>query len=201
MGEAVQRYATVGRLYLAAPLLADHPSILSESDVAKELSCVIGFEREPNAELSGKHWKRAPRDAPKNVDFTKEAQLLLGYLEQAPRGTDVFCPVFEARSLEAIAATTSISNETLGEIERTLVSLAGLINSTCGEITRIFSHAKPTIQGQIADFTTFIEDRSQVFVGRQFVFDAFDEFTANKDCATSWFLAIQELESRLFPLN
>ena len=48
-------------------------------------------------------------------------------------------------------------------------------------MTRVFSEAEPKIQDQIADFTTFIEDRTRGFVGRQFVFDAFDEFVRSHD--------------------
>jgi hypothetical protein len=180
LGEAVRRYARGKPLYLAAPLLED-PGILAQTDVAKELSCLIGFERHPNAILIGGRWKNVIPDAPITVDFTKEAQLLLSYLGQSLRETDVFRPVFEAQSLEAIAATTAISDETLGKIESSLTSLINLINSAFGEMTRLFSEANPTIQSRIADFTTFIEDRTQGFVGRQFVFDAFDEFTRNNE--------------------
>src|SRR5215472_16189964 len=68
LGEAVQRYATGERLYLAAPLLAD-PGVLGDSDVAKELSCLIGFEREPNTQLIAEHWKVAIPNAHNTVDF------------------------------------------------------------------------------------------------------------------------------------
>jgi hypothetical protein len=174
LGEAVQRYATGERLVLAAPLLAD-PGVLGDSDVAKELSCLIGFEREPNIQVIAGHWKDAVPNAPSTVNFNNEAKLLLAYLEQSLRGTDVFRPVFEEKSLQAIAASTAISDEALGEVERSLANLISLINSTFGEMTRIFADATPKIQDQITDFTTFIEDRTRGFVGRQFVFDAFDD--------------------------
>lgn len=180
LGEAVQRYATGERLYLAAPLLAD-PSVLGDSDVAKELSCLIGFEREPNIQLIAEHWRSAIPNAPSAVDFNTETKLLLSYLEQSLSGTDVFRPVFEQKSLAAISDKTAISEEALGEIERSLTNLISLINSAFGEMTRIFADATPKIQDQIADFTTFIEDRTRGFVGRQFVFDAFDEFASQND--------------------
>ena len=180
LGEAVQRYATGERLYLAAPLVSD-PTFLSDSDVAKELSCLIGFEREPNAQLIAERWRIAIPDAPTIVDFTKEAQLLLSYLEQSLRITDVFRPVFEQKSLDAIATGTAISDEALSEIEHSLANLTNLINSAFGEMTRVFADATPNIQDHIADFTTFIEDRTRGFVGRQFVLDAFDEFTQKND--------------------
>jgi hypothetical protein len=180
LGEAVQRYAKGDRLPLAAPLV-NKPPFLADPEVVKELSCLVGFEREPNAQLIGEHWKRTMSDVPRNVDFTKEAKLLLSYLEQSLRGTDVFRPVFEQKSLAAIAASTTISDEALDEIERSLESLLTLIDSTFGEMTRVFSEATPKIKDQIADFTTFIEDRTRGFVGRQFVFDAFDEFMQMND--------------------
>ena len=181
LGKAVRRYATGERLQLAKPLL-DKDGVLTDPDVAKELAYLIEFGREPNAELIGKRWKTAIPDAPDRVDFTQQAQLLLNYLKQALRETDVFRPVFEAKSLDAIAASTSISNESLSDIDHSLSSLAGLIDSAFGEMTRNFSEATPKVQDQIADFTTFIEDRTRGFVGRQFVFDAFDKFTREESC-------------------
>jgi hypothetical protein len=187
LGKAVMRYATGARLQLAKPLL-DKDGVLTNPDVAKELACLIQFDREPNAALIGDRWKAALPDAPDRVDFTKEAQLLLSYLKQALGETDVFRPVFEAQSLRAIAASTTISKESLSDIDHSLSNLAGLIDSAFGEMTRFFSEATPKIHGQIADFTTFIEDRTQGFVGRQFVFDAFDKFT--RDGACGYFLVL-----------
>lgn len=181
LGKAVHRYATGERLYLAKPLL-DKDGVLTDSDVAKELANLIEFGRKPSAVLIGGRWKAAVPGAPDQVDFTNEARLLLNYLEQALRETDVFRPVFDEKSLEAIAVSTTISNESLSDIERSLSSLAELIDSAFGAMTRLFSEATPKVQDQIADFTTFIEDRTQGFVGRQFVFDAFDKFTRDESC-------------------
>jgi hypothetical protein len=63
----VQRYAPADRLQLAKPLLAED-GILTDPDVAKELACLIEFEREPDAALIGKRWKAAIPDASERVD-------------------------------------------------------------------------------------------------------------------------------------
>lgn len=181
LGKAVQRYATGERLQLAKPLLAED-GLLTDPGVAKELACLIEFEREPDAVLIGARWNAALPEGLDGVDFTKEAKLLLNYLRQTLHETDVFHPVFEEKSLAAIAASTTISNESLSDIERSLSSLADLIDSSFGAMTRLFSEATPKIQDRISDFTTFIEDRTRGFIGRQFVFDAFDRFTREESC-------------------
>jgi len=79
-------------------------------------------------------------DAPDTVDFNAEAQVLLTYLEQALRGTDVFRPVFEAKDIEKITATTSISNDKLNEIAQRISGLTSLMSSAFGEMTRTFAH-------------------------------------------------------------
>jgi len=181
LGETVHRYATTERLYLARPLL-EEPSILTNSEVANELANVIGFQRKPNASVIAKHWKAALPDAPANLDFDVEARLLLSYLEQALRGTDVFRPAFEAKDVEAIAATTAITSERLAQIAQGLAGLRALMDSAFGEMSRTFAQARPIVQKQVADFTTFIEDRTRGFVGREFVFEAFDKFKSEHAC-------------------
>jgi hypothetical protein len=173
---AIKRYATGERMYLAKPLLDKH-GILADPNVVKELACILGFEREPSAVTIGDYWKAAMPDAQTGVDFTKEAQLLLSFFNHALRETDVFRPVFDAKTLDVIASGTTISNQTLRDIEQGLANLAELINSSFGSLTRTFAEAIPRLRGQIIDFTTFIEDRTEAFVGREFVFDAFDNFT------------------------
>src|SRR5437588_403480 len=56
LGAAIQRYATSPlRLDLARSLLA-RDGFLSQSLVAQELTQLIRFEREPNAEFIGAQW-------------------------------------------------------------------------------------------------------------------------------------------------
>ena len=185
LAKAVQRYATGERLLLAEPLLSKD-GILSHEEVVEELACLLHFEHKPDADLVGICWKAALGEAAGGVDFKKEAELLLAYLEQALRDTDLFRPVFEQQSLDAIASSTALTNESLTEIEGSLTSLAGLIDSRFATLTRTFSQASPRIQDQIIDFTTFIQDRTRRFVGRQFVFDAFRQFT--ESASSGYFL-------------
>src|SRR6266566_4509541 len=108
LGIAIQRYATSGglRLDLARPLL-EIDGFLTLPAVAQELTQLVGFEREPNAELIGHQWKAAMDDPPPWADFTFEAKRLLDYLEVELRSTEVFRPVFAAKSLDAITISTA----------------------------------------------------------------------------------------------
>src|SRR5947209_2067750 len=64
LGAAIQRYATLQlRLDLARPLL-EKDSFLTFPDVANEVTQLVRFEREPNAELIGHQWKASMEDPP-----------------------------------------------------------------------------------------------------------------------------------------
>ena len=67
--------------------------------VAQELTQLVHFEREPNAELIGQQWKASMDEPPPWCDFTSEARRLLEYLQIELRNTDVFRPVFDANDL------------------------------------------------------------------------------------------------------
>lgn len=181
LANAVQRYATGERLRFAKPLL-DKDGILANPEVAVEIAQLIRFEREPNTRLIGEHWKAAIAEPSTGHDFAEDAKILLTYLKEELRGTDIFRPVFDAQSLDEIAANTSISAEMLGDVEDRLASLAELVYSRFVEMTRLFSGASPQINSQIRDFTTFIENRTELFVGRQFVFAALDQFVQKESC-------------------
>ncbi|MEM8831667.1 MAG: hypothetical protein AAGE96_20255 [Cyanobacteria bacterium P01_G01_bin.19] len=175
LGAAIQRYSTGERLFLARALTRNN-GMLSDKEVATEFSQLIRFEREPNAELIGKRWKDALETPPPWRNFTEEAQLLLGYLKDELRATDIFLPVFEAKSLNAIADNTSASVQSLVNIENRLSDLLGLMDAGFGELTATFAKATFGIRDQIRDFTRFIEEKTRGFVGRQFVSDSINEF-------------------------
>lgn len=78
------------------------------------------------------------------------------------RGTDVFRPVFDAKSLDAIA---TVSAETLDDIKDQLANLIKLMDAT-----------SPNIIDYIRDYTLFIEEKTHGFVGRQWVFSEVDRF-------------------------
>jgi hypothetical protein len=176
LGSAIQRYATSGsRLDLAQPLLQKN-SPLKEPDVAAELTQLIRFEREPNAELIGKRWKAALDNPPAWRNFAVEANLFLDYLKSELQNTAVFRPIFEAKSLAAIGTNTATSAESLANLEAQLSNLSNLLDARFGELIRAFAEASPGIRDQIYDYTRLIEDKSRSFVGRQFVFDTVNQF-------------------------
>lgn len=176
LGAAIQCYAGGERLALARPLL-EKDGVLTDPNVAQELAQIIRFEREPNAELIGERWKAALADPPRERNFTREAELLLGYLENELRGTSVFRPVFDAKSLDSIATNAVASAESLSNIETRLAALTGLMATRFGDLTRAFAGATFGIRDQIRDYTRLIEEKTHDFVGRQFVFDAIAQFT------------------------
>jgi hypothetical protein len=176
-GAAIQRYATSQlRLDLARPLI-EKESFLSLPAVANEVTQLIRFEREPNAELIGRQWKASMDDPPPWCDFTSEAKRLLEYLQVELRGTEIFRPVFDAKSLDAIAASTAASTESLAHIEAQLSDLAQLMAARYSDLTRAFAGASINIREQIRDYTRFIQEKTHDFVGRRFVFDAITRFT------------------------
>ena len=176
LGAAIQRYATTGsRLDLARPLLQkDGP--LTDPVVTKELAQVVRFIRPPNVELIGQRWKNTLEDPPQWRDFTYEAKILVDYFESELRGTEMFRPIFNTKSLETIAAAQSSSVETLVNIELQLTSLVDLMASHFDDLTRIFAGARLTIRDDIHDFSRYIAEKTRAFVGRQFVFDAIQKF-------------------------
>lgn len=177
LGAAIQRYATSQlRLDLARPLL-EKDGFLTLPAVANEVTQLVRFEREPNAELIGRQWKASMDEPPPWCDFTYEAKRLLEYLQVELRGTEVFRPVFDAKSLDAIAANAAASSESLTHIETQLADLAQMLSARFSDLIRTFTGASLNIREQIRDYTRFIQEKTHDFVGRQFVFDAITRFT------------------------
>jgi hypothetical protein len=90
LGLAIQRYANTGtRLSLAVPLL-QRDGVLTNDLAAEELSQLLRFERKPNAQLIGDLWRASLNDVPPWRDMAYETELLLKYLEDELRASDVF---------------------------------------------------------------------------------------------------------------
>ncbi|HJT59432.1 MAG TPA: ATP-binding protein [Ktedonobacteraceae bacterium] len=170
IGAAIQRYAFSNsmRVELSQPLM-EKDGFLTDRKVAAELAQLVRFDREPNAAFIGQRWKAAMDYPPPWCDFTKEARDLLSYLQQELRGTDVFRPIFDAKSLDATAANTAIATESLSHIEAQQAQLLLLMN-------RFSQAVSVSIRDQVLDYTNFISEKTQDFVGRAFVFDAIDHF-------------------------
>jgi hypothetical protein len=168
-------------LELARPLSGEH-SPLKDKDVAAELAQVLRFDPKPNAALIGQRWKQSLPDPPVWIDFTEQAELLLEHLKSALRDTDVYRPVFEAKDLAQVREDATTSAEKLTEVSSHLAALSDLLAANFGHLIQAFSKMTPSIRDQIRDFTLRIYDRTQRFVGRQFVFDGLDGFLKQKDC-------------------
>jgi hypothetical protein len=173
-GKAIEQYANVGlRLELVGPL---KDGLLTDPVVVAELVQLARFEREPDAALIGRRWKAMLDDPPRYWDFTEEARRFLRYLEQGLRGTEVFRPIFDAKLLDAIAAGSAKSTESLEAIIVRLDSLMDLLPGALVPLFKTISQAAPGIQQHVIDRTRFIAERSRDFVGRQFVFEGIDRF-------------------------
>ena len=177
LGAATQRYAMSQlRLDLARPFL-EKDGFLILPAVAYELTQLVRFERKPNAELIGQQWKAEMDEPPPWCDFTSEAKRFLEYLQVELRSTEVFRPVFDAKSLDAIAADAAASTESLAHIEEQLADLAQLLTTRFSDLNRTLAGASFNIREQIRDYTRFIQEKTHDFVSRRFVFDRITHFT------------------------
>lgn len=178
LGTAIQSYATSGglRIELAQPLL-QKDGFLTVPEVTAELTQLIRFEREPNAELIGKQWQASLNAPPQWCDFTAESSRLLSYFQAELRNTEVFRPVFAVKSLDAIAASTTRSTASLVQIENQLAEVARLMESGLTDLIHAFSGASVNLREQIRDYTRYINEKTHDFVGRQFIFEAVTRFT------------------------
>ncbi len=174
---SIQRYATSSlHLDLARPLL-EMDGLLTLPAVAQELAQLVRFEREPNAEFIGQMWKASIDNPPPWCDFTAEARRLLDYLQVELRSTDVFRPVFDSKSLNALATSATPSAEPLAYMEGQLVDLAQLMDTRFNDLVHTYARSSLSLRDQIRDYTRFIQEKTRDFVGRQFVFDAVTRFT------------------------
>ena len=176
LGLAIQRYANTGtRLSLAVPLL-QHDGVLTNDLVAEELSQLLRFERKPNAQLIGDLWGASLNDIPPWRDMAYETELLLKYLEDELRASDVFYRIFEVKDIRQINSYASSSAETLETIEAHLSNLVELVNGHFGTLATLLANTSPQVSRQVCNYSSYIQEKSQDFTGRQFIFDAIDRF-------------------------
>jgi hypothetical protein len=122
---AINDYATSAsgqKELLVAPLTEKH-GFLTQPSIVKQLAKLLMFKDPPSAELVGESWKASFEYPPIYINFTEEAQLLLSCIKSKLQESEVFRPVFEAKSLDSIAANTSLSTEKLTEVVTKLDSI------------------------------------------------------------------------------
>ncbi len=177
LGEALTLYITSQpeRKIIAQPLLR-RKSLLAEQDIANELAQVVKFVREPNTILIGKRWRDELDDPPPWRDFTLESKLLVDYFRDELKATPTFAPVFEVAKLDAIAAHAEIAAESLASVEKLLGSLLSLMDSQFGTLAQTIAGASIGIREQIRDFSPYIAEKTDSFVGRYFLFQEIQEF-------------------------
>ena len=171
LGQAIQRYATNGnRLTYAKPLL-EHDGPLTEGVVAGELARILKFGEKPDYHLIGSRWKLSFEQAPAWIDFDAEAKLLVGYLREELRVSEVFGPVLDSNNLNAINLNVANIGDILENIENQLNEIHQMAVVRFGDLVQAFGHASGDIHSQIIDFAWFIEEKTREFAGRRFIFD------------------------------
>jgi hypothetical protein len=177
LGEALTRYVTSQpeRKVIAKPLLR-RKSLLAEKDIADELAQVVKFVREPNAILIGRRWRDELDNPPSWCDFSTEAKLLVDYFTDELKATPTFAPVFEVAKLDSLAAHAEVSAESLASIEKYLGSLVSLIGTQFETLAQRFAGASIGLREHILDFSLYITEKTESFVGRDFLFQEIQEF-------------------------
>jgi hypothetical protein len=177
LGQALTRYvmSKPERKVLAQPLLR-RKSILAEKEIADELAQVVKFVREPNTLLIGSRWRNELDHPPSWCDFTNEAKVLVDYFTDELKATPTFTPVFEVAKLDALAVHAEVSAESLASVEKLLESLFSLIESQFKSLAQTFAEASIGIREPIRDFSPYIAEKTNEFVGRRFLFQEIQEF-------------------------
>ena len=180
LGQAIHRYTTSGNRYSLGESLIGEKSPLVQEDVAREIGQVLKFDRDPNYQLVGDRWKASVQDPPSWRDFTLESQLLIKFLKEELQATEAFGPIFDSKNLNDINISAGISAKTLLNVEQEINNLVSVMNSQFGNLLRVFSGASLNVSENIRDFSWYIGDKTQDFVGRNFVFAAIEKFFKEK---------------------
>ena len=163
----IERYAG-GKQSEVANVLTRPDGLLSLPDVAAELAQVLQFKREPNTHLIGQYWRSLSDASLARHNFTYEAEVLVNLLRGTFRAAPIFRPVFEAKTLKALV-TSKTSPQNSNDADDTPL----------GQLYQRFNQSPPGIQNHIRSFDRLIKDKTTDFVGRQFIFDAIQQFIIN----------------------
>ena len=175
IGRAVRAYSRGERLPWAQALV-HKDGLLSLSDVQEELAKIFTLEGEPNTQLIANHWQALLPTELSTQDLGKEAKRLIEAFE---REFQTIPGVYAQQSPETFdqhRASSTANAETLAEIESSLNDLIDLVDTRFGELYTRFSQATYNLRDKIRSFDSYILDKTRGFVGRDFVFKAFQEF-------------------------
>lgn len=179
LGQAMKRYATTdSALKIAHPFFKEN-SFLAAPAVAQEFAKVLELGGQPDAELVGHHWRATFRKPPPGADFTREAEVLLGYFQDELKWNDSARAVLQlgvmSSTAEGVHSIASVLTEHVTEIENDLSRIVDLIEAGVGLL------APPGIRLHIYDQSGYIEDKTRGFVGRKFVFEEIEEALTQHD--------------------
>lgn len=176
-GKAIYRYSSssAARISMGKPLLSDSTPF-SDPTIAAEIAKVLIIGDTPNYVVIGEKWKSTVGREHKWRDFTSESKQLLNYFREELHNTEFFRAEFDSQSLNEISSNLLSGQKSLQEIQSELLSLFELIDTGFGKLTRSFASPPNLISANIRDFTSLIQEKTQGFIGRKFLFDAVESF-------------------------
>lgn len=156
LGLAIHEYSTTGnKQHLAKPLLRKH-GLLANKEVAAQLAAALTGLEAPDARVVGEEWRRCVKDPPRDVDFTTEAQALIGHFMRERRWVADSRETLELTVLEKLLENTK-------SIDGMLANLSKMLNEGFGIAGR------RGLQHLRYDETALIEEHTREFVGRGWV--------------------------------
>ena len=166
LGLAVLEYSTTGNNQVLAKPLLGKRGLLANKEVAEQFAAALSGPEPPDAVIVGSEWRLRLKDPPAGVDFTKEAQALIGHFMSQRRWVAEARDVRELQLLEQLADTSVASVNHVESIDSRLVNLSTMLEEGFGIVSR------RGLQHLRYDQTSLIEEHTREFVGRGFVFDA-----------------------------
>ena len=148
---------------------------LQHPTVVEELAATISPTREINTTAIADIWRAAFKE-PIWRSLKPDAELLVQYLREELRNTEVFRPVFDSQRLDDIAVQTELGAEALQTIEQQLDNLASMLEGQFGRLLQTFAQAPTGLTEHIRDTSLYFAEKTRNFVGRQFIFDTITRF-------------------------
>lgn len=156
---------------------------LNRPHVHREVCKVLPLaQSQPDYALIGQAWQQAVIDPPSHVNFTREAQELLATLQSTLRQTEFFRPFFVSQDIESFVEQAPLIHDSLEAIEHGVRALNELLAAGFTELLTAYAHSPDRIRLEIVDDAPLIYEKTQEFVGRQFVFDAINRFITTHLC-------------------
>ena len=158
---AVRKYSTSNNSQVIARPLLGRKSILRQDDVAQQFAAALVEKFEPDAELVGNRWRERVPNPPLGCDFTKEAQILIGYFMNQRLWVSDVLERRELDVLERMSADIGSIAHQADAVENELAHLLEMLENGFGIASvRGVNHLR-------FDQTAYIEEHTRGFVGRR----------------------------------